>query len=152
MKVSIAIVGIVFVSCSLARADDNKDASKAAYCVGEYQSEIDHATSMIDNKRNTKITGGKKKKLRDVKLRKLLKEQIVEEAIKRGKLDTVTASKMRDVGYADGILCIQTTEKCLNEWIERSDNNVDTELNKTQLADCNKNTKLVCDRALQNCE
>jgi len=153
MKISIAIIGIVFVSCiSSVRADDNKDASDAAYCVGEYQSEIDNATSMVDKKRSTKIIVGKKKKLRDVEPRQLLKEKIVNEAIRRGKLDTVTASKMKDAGYADGILCIQATEECLNDWIGRSDNKVDAELNKKQLTDCNKNTEPVCARALQNCE
>jgi hypothetical protein len=143
MRICIILVIAVASCASSVYADGYKDASDAAYCVGVYQSELDHTKSMVVRK---------KRKIRGVELNEGLKEEFIRIAVKQGKIDAVTASKLKDVGYADGKLCIQNTEKCLNEWNERSEQKLDANLNGKQLADCNKNTETVCERALKKCQ
>lgn len=140
------IIGIGLTSYStLVRADDYKATTDAAYCVGVYQSDVkDWKDGM-----QSRFTEGK---IADVGQKLFRKQAFVEGAIKQGKIDGATASKMTSVGYADTQLCSNNQKQCCDGWSERDAKKVDNELNNKQLEYCNKQTESICNRAYKNCD
>ncbi len=140
------IIGFIVVSYSTSvRADDYKDTTDAAYCVGVYQSDVKDWKDGVQSR----FTEGK---IADVGQKLFRKQAFVEGAIKQGKIDGVTASKMTSVGYADTQLCSKNQKQCYDGWSERDTKKVDNELNNKQLEYCNKQTESICDRAYKNCD
>lgn len=147
MRISIIVIGFAVASyASSVRADDYKDATDAAYCVGVYQSEIE-ITKEVYSK--IAIDDGR---LHDTEQKKFRKEAFVGGAIKQGKIDDVTASKMKSVGYADANLCVRINEKCDQEWFARSQQKIEAGLNENQQKNCKVQAEAVCERAFKNCD
>jgi len=139
-------MGIALLSYSSSvRADDYKDTTEAAYCVGVYQSDLKDWREGTQSRFSAE-------KIADVGQKLFRKQTFVEGAIKRAKIDGETASKMSSVGYADTQLCSKKTKRCYDEWGERSVKKIDDGLNNKQLEICNKEAEAVCERAYKNCD
>jgi hypothetical protein len=146
MKICIILVIAVASYASSVCADGYEDASDAAYCVGVYQGDIEEWKTMYNAQSQLAA------RIRDWGQKKFQKESFVEGAIKQGNIDAVTASKMRSVGLVDSNLCSQNIRKCMKEWSEREEKQVDLELNNMQLEKCKKETESVCERVYKHCE
>lgn len=146
MRICIILVIAVASYASSVRADGYKNASDAAYCVGVYQGDIEEWKTMYSAQSQLAA------RIRDWGEKKFRKESFVEGAIKQEKIDAVTASKMRSVGLVDSNLCSQNIRKCMKEWSEREEKQVDLELNNIQLENCKKETESVCERVYKNCK
>ena len=146
MRVGI-VIGIVFASyTSSISADEYKDATDAAYCIGVFESDIDYWKSL------DALSVRSASDIRDAKQKKIRKEAFVEGAIKQGKIDLDTATKMKSVGNADASLCGQKINKCMDEYGERSRKKVDDALNNAEYESCKKDAKPICERAYKNCD
>jgi hypothetical protein len=89
------VIGMVIaIQSTVVLADDYKEATEAAYCIGVYQSDVEGETRMYRDPKNADTHNTEMKQFR--------KQAFVEGAIKRRIIDEVTVSKMKDVGYADG--------------------------------------------------
>jgi hypothetical protein len=144
-KCAVTWIGFLIVLQSTpVLGDDYKEATDAAYCIGVYQSDIEGVRRMYRDPKNADT--------HDVEMNQLRKKAFVEGAIKRRIIDEVTASKMRDIGYADGNSCWQQQERCTHQWYERSQQKVDDELNNRRLENCNRLAEPICDRAYKSCD
>jgi hypothetical protein len=135
---------LVVLNATHASGDDYKDLTDAAYCIGSYQSDIEGIRRMYIDAKNADT--------RDVERKHFRKQAFVEGGMKQGKIDEVTASRMRSVGYADGSSCWERQERCTQQWNERTQQKVDNLLNSNQLANCNSLAEFVCERVYKNCE
>jgi hypothetical protein len=143
-KMSKAMIGVgivIALQSTAVLADDYKEATEAAYCSGVYQSGIENVRRS-DPKANTN----------DKEMKQFRKQAFVEGAIRRQIIDVVTASKMRDVGYADANSCSQQVERCAHQSTERRDQKVDDERNNRLFENCNRLAEPVCERAYKNCD
>jgi len=136
MRIALATVGIlVALYTSSVRADDYRDATDAAYCIGVLQANIDIWKGWSPDVQS-KIAAT----MRYAEQKKFRKEAFVEGAIKQAKLDGATASKMTSVGLADANLYVQSVRDCYH-----------SDLAGEQRANCLKRTEPLHDR-IENCE
>ena len=133
-----AVIVVIAIQSSAAVGDDHKEATEAAYCIGVYQSEVEF----------WRKTDPKSGEARDVEMRQSRKQTYVEGAIKRGIIDRVTVEKMRAVGYKDGNSCLEQSQRCVQQWSER----MDDEQNSRILENCGKLVEPLCERAYKNCD
>src|ERR1035437_5821650 len=128
VRIIIIIIGLVITSCpTFARADNYTD---AAYCIGANQSESEETAQ---------AEGNGKRAMDHVwaaESRRYQRQSFVESAIKQGKIDPDTASKLKSLGYADGRACSQQMNQCTFQWFERLLQQVDDESNEKQKTNC----------------
>jgi|GEM_PF-6302147 len=126
----IIILGVLFFpQVTSTRADDYKEAADAAYCVGVISRSIEYLNG-VD--------------VHDDEQKKIHKQALVEGATKQGKIDTITVSKLTDVGYADANLCFEKRTKCFVEAAKRKKDKVDPRLSDEQLNECKQSAELIC--------
>jgi hypothetical protein len=127
---SITALGVLFISqATSTRADDNKEAADAAYCVGVISRSIEYL-------KGVDVSADEQKKF--------WKQNLVEDATKEGKIDSITVSKLISAGYADANLCLEKRTKCFLEAAKRKEDKVDPRLSGEQLNDCKQSAELIC--------
>ena len=94
MRLGILLGFLVAAYGTSTHADEYKDTTDAAYCIGVYQSDLENWKDGVQSR----FTAGK---IADVGQKLFRKQAFVEGAVKQGRLDAGTASKMSTVGYAD---------------------------------------------------
>ena len=94
------VIVVIALQSTAVLADDHKEATEAAYCVGVHQSDIEF----------WRRTDPKSGETRDAELKQSRKQTFVEGAIKRGIIDRITVSRMRAVGYADAKSCLEVCD------------------------------------------
>jgi hypothetical protein len=152
MRTWIIVTGIIIGSYSSSvRADDYKDARDAAYCVGVSKNYIAYWAKLHDLSEDI-VAAFLVAAIRDAEQKQARNETLIDGAIKLGKVDLVTATKMMDAGFADANLCDQKMIKCKEEYGSRVQKNVATALNIAQFANCMKGVEPVCERVYKKCE
>jgi hypothetical protein len=141
LGIVIALEIVIAVYSTAVLADDYKEATEAAYCDGVYRSNIEHFR-----------TKSPKADTQDQEIKKFRKQTFVAGAVRRQIIDWGTATKMRDVGYADGNLCWQGWDRCEREAKDR-EQQMDEERNNKMALDClSLFAGPACDRAFKNCD
>ena len=126
-------------------ADDDKDITDSAYCLGVYQGDLEELKVVSHyNEQMAEFSEAKKKVLS--------KQAFVDGAIRQGKIDGDAASKAARIGYADGSSCWQKLLKCDKAADEQIDNHVDNIKMRDQLQKCQNNVQPICDRVYEKCE
>jgi hypothetical protein len=125
-----------------ASADEYKEATEQAYCVGVHQAGI-----VVIKKRF-----GESQSTRDSELKKFRAQAYVDGAIRQHIIDAATASRMMQAGYVDSELCNETLFQCAEEAGARSNRNVDPDRNERLHNACESQANSACDRAYRNCQ
>src|SRR5712675_2002925 len=99
MKLFVAMGASATLFVSSVQAEDYKDVTNAAYCIGVYQSDIQEFKRIYAPIGRMGLVSTQ---IRDLELKLFRSKTMVEGAIKQRKIDGVTASNMRSVGYAEG--------------------------------------------------